>query len=211
METFKLFSTSALLLGALLIFGQCLADHPDKAHRPKGKPESSLSGVDINSREHHALQNDDGIYIEPIASILETLGVPAKVITKNDCERDYLWIKEGVRTSVGTGCIPQQISGKIVSRGHGAYSVDVWGKNASGILGVTGRGLALGDLWARVKQIYGTRGQFDRYTTGTGTQDTHGFKYYYNARYQWGDAVLLTIDADRQGNVVHMQLMGDLE
>lgn len=170
-----------------------------------------MSGVFINRQAQGAIRNEDGVYIEPIASVLRTLGKPAKANRKNECETDYTWCIGDVRLLVWDGCVSQLIDGKHVSRLNGAYGVEVWGRHPTGKIGVTGLGLRLGDSWAKMKRIYGTHCQCQQYTDRTGTQNTHGFKYSYNAVYQWGAATSLTLDADAQGRIVHMQLMGDLE
>lgn len=190
------------------------ADHPGPAHRPTGKPEQKLSGIYFNARGHHAIRNEVGSYIEPISEVLKTLGKPLSVTIVNDtnkCESTYVWKQGDVRLEVGSGCIFQKVDSKDVMMGHGAYSVEVWGKRHHDFIGVTGRGLALGDPMAKAKRLYGNRCECERYTSGTGTQITHGEHYEYSLRYQWGDRVELDIDADAHGRVVHMLLIGDLD
>jgi hypothetical protein len=204
----------SVLLLIVLFLGMnptCRADHPDRAHRPTGKPEEMLSGVYINSSARGSLRNEDGVLIEPMANVLRTLGEPLKVVKKNGCQTNYVWKQGGVQLEVGSGCIFQKVQGKNVVRTHGVYSVEVWGQHPEGAVGMTGRGLALGDSMAQVKRLYGTKCECGQYRSGTGTQDTHGEQYEYYAQYQWGEGVELDVDADAQGHVVHILLMGDLE
>ena len=197
-----------LLLGSAQI---CCADHPDRSHRPAVAPERMLSGVYIDSSEHHSLRNEDGVRIEPISDVLEALGTPSKVVRLNRCENNYIWNRGDLLLEVGSGCVYQKVGGKDVMRTHGAYSVEVWGKRPEGSVGITGRGLALGDSMERVKRLYGFRCESGEYVSGTGTQNTHGEHYAHYAEYQWGDSVELDVDADAKGQVVHMLLRGHLE
>ncbi len=199
-------------LGLMLaVAAACRADHPDKNHRPTGRPETSLSGVYINTRAGHSIRDEAGIYVEPIANVLRVLGKPTKVVRNNKCESTYQWVSGAVRIEVGTGCVFQKVAGRDLLRTHGAYSVEVWGTAPVGKIGVTGKGLALGNPWSKVKRLYGTRCECGTYSSGTGSQKTHGFTYAQYAQYQWGDKVELDIDADAQGRVVHILLVGELE
>jgi hypothetical protein len=205
---------STVLLLVLLFLGWdsvCRADHPDREHRPTGKPEEMLSGVYINSSAYHSLRNEAGVLIEPMPNVLETLGEPLKVVKKNKCESNHVWKQGEVLLEVGSGCIFQKVQGKNVLCARGAYSVEVWGLHPQGAIGITGRGLALGDSIVKMQRLYGTHCECGRYVSGTGTQNTRGEHYEYYARYQWGENVELDVDADAQGHVVHILLMGDLE
>lgn len=195
----------------LVVVAASHADHPDRKHRPSGKAEYSLSGVYIDAHGHDSIRNEDGVYVEAMRGVLRYLGKPVTIAAKNRCESNFLWLAGPVRMEVGSGCVFQKVAGKDVMRTHGAYAVEVWGIRPHGRIGVTGRGLALGDSWAKVKRLYGTRCECGRYTTGTGVQNTHGLKYARYAQYQWGDRVELAVDADAHGRVVHILLAGDLE
>ena len=189
---------------------RCRADHLDRIHHALGAAEVLLSGVHINSPRHGVI-NEVGVYIEPMAAVLKSLGKPIKIIEENNCESSYIWVVEAVRTEVSSGCVFQRLLTKDVMRTHGAYAVDVWGTQALGRMGTTGKGLALGDSWSKVQKIYGTRCNCGRYTTGAGAQNTHGLKYAVYARYLWKNGIELDLDADKDGRVVHMLLLGDIE
>ncbi len=153
-----------------------------------------------------------GLHIEPISDVLKTLGPPYKVVKLDECENSYIWNRGEVQLEVGSGCVYQKVGGKDFMHTHGAYSVEVWGKHPEQSIGITGRGLGLGDSIQRVKRLYGTRCECGKYLTGTGTQNTHGEQYAYYAMYQWeGGGVELHVDANAQGHVVHMLLLADQE
>lgn len=200
-----------LVLSLLVSYPAFSADHPPKDHRPIGAPEEMLSGVYVNSTGHHSIRNADSVLIEPLSEVLQTLGRPDDIVSKNRCEKTYIWSSGGVRLEVGMKCIFQMVQGHSVMRSLGAYSVEVWGERAQGSIGRTGRGLALGDSMAKMKRLYELRCECGRYVSGTGDQDTHGERYEYYAQYQWGEKVKLDIDADAEGRIVHILLMGDLE
>lgn len=176
-----------------------------------GNPEEMLSGVYIDSSANHSLRNENGVFIEPMPDVLGTLGKPLKIVQRDKCESNYVWKRGEVLLEVGTGCIFQKVRGKDVMRAHGAYSVEVWGLHPQGTIGISGQGLALGDSIAKMKRLYGTHCECGRYLSGTGTQNTHGEHYEYYAQYQWSENVELDADADAQGRVVHILLMGDLD
>ncbi len=48
----------------------CRADHPDREHRPAGKPEEMLSGVYINSNAYRSLRNEEGLPFLKMVSAL---------------------------------------------------------------------------------------------------------------------------------------------
>lgn len=209
-------SRCVFLAALMYIASPCWADHPDAAHRPKGRAEDSLSGVYIGARSHHALLDEGGVYIEPMEAVLETLGRPERVVAvanSNGCESTYVWTSGAAYMEVGSGCLMQKVARKDVMRAHGAFAVEVWGRRAVGKIGVTGRGLALGDHWSKVIRLYGNQCECGRNnTTGPGWHHTHGMKYARYAEYVWDDQnVVLDIDADAQGRVVHILLMGDTE
>lgn len=188
----------------------CQADHLNRMHRATGRAEDVLSGVRINSPMHGVI-NEDDVYIEPMVAVLKSLGTPTKIIAKNKCESNYIWNVGAVRIEVGSGCVFQKVAGKDVMRTHGAYAVEVWGTRALRGLVATGRGLALGDPWSKVQKLYGTRCNCGRYTSGTGSQNTHGLEYARYGRYQWKDGIEFDVDVDKNGRVVHMLLLGDIE
>lgn len=202
-----------LTLLCLIWADRSQAEHLEKARKHNRSFENSLAGVFINSRNRGASRlNADGKYIEPIASVLKTLGAPQKITSKNNCQSEYLWVKKGVRIEVFTGCIFEVVAGKDVLRGHGAYSVEVWGNRAAAAVPGTGRGLALGDELSKAKRLYAAPNVSGQYADGAGTQDTHGLNYTYYESYQWEvNGFDLNIDAGANGRVNHIQLMVDPE
>lgn len=204
MNKIRILPVLVLVTISALGTGTCRADH-GKHHWPV---ERALSGIYVNRQKEGAILDADGVYIEPMAFVLSTLGKAAKVNRKNKCETDYIWFIGDVRMRVYSACVFDQ---KNAYRTHGAYAIDVWGSHPVGNVGMTGLGLRLGDSWAKMKRIYGPHCQCGRYRGGTGAQNTHGFEYSYYATYQWGPVASLSVDADAQGRIVHMQLYGDLE
>jgi hypothetical protein len=73
--------------------------------------------------------------------------------------------------------------------------IDVWGDAPRGALGVTGRGLQLGDTLERQKAIYG-----DRYSLPYAEKGTT------SVQMDWEDGTELTVDYGPDGHSNHIRL-----
>lgn len=101
---------------------------------PPRKACTALSEVYIGARGHHAMLDEDGVYIEPMAAVLETLGRPERLVpvaNSNGCASTYVWTNGAAYMEVGSGCLMQKVARKDVMRAHGAFAVEVWGQRAA--------------------------------------------------------------------------------
>ena len=147
----------------------------------KGKADDVLSSVNI--------------YKTTIGQIFSRFGHPSRTIDvledKND-GRDYEWDHGEVKLFLGTWN----------DKGNNSipYSVEVWGRRPVVILGITGRGLRLGDTLAEVREIYGER--FSKYQQEDGT---------LQVTVQWQDETTLYLYFDHSGKIDHIHLMAATE
>jgi hypothetical protein len=171
------------LVVVLLFCCSGVADHLPENQIAKGKADEVLSSVNV--------------YKTTMGQIFSRLGPPSRTIDVLEDRniaggRDYEWdrgevkIFMGTWNDKGTSSVP--------------YSVEVWGKRPAGILGITGRGLRLGDKLSKVRQIYGHR--FGRYQQDDGT---------LQVTIQWQNETTLYLYFDHSGKVDHIHLMAATE
>ncbi len=142
---------------------------------------------------------------ETIAAVIAQYGQPT---SKEDAvvpdgaggTRFYTWLFPGLKMSVATyfGYKTEQIQGRdqlVMTESSVAY-VDVWGSAPRDRLGVTGRGLALGETLARQETLYG-----DRYKTAYAPPDGS-----QSIEIWWQDGTCLTIDYGPDGRSNHIRL-----
>jgi hypothetical protein len=182
----KLTTRCLVWVACLLLCGSALlADHVPPSKIAVGKPEHILAGVNV--------------YDDTIGAIIKRLGKPDhfSATTNPDYppgsgERSYEWNRDGVRLRVGTEFRTDATTKKVIE--SAPLLVDVWGKRP-GNLGNTGRGLPLGADFATIQKVYGSRSQ----------------KNPYAVTLQWKDETTLVIDLNKEGRIVHMQLLAAVE
>ena len=174
---------------------------PDKDQLATGKPETTLSGIATGIRPKGTrLPNGTSI-----SKIFKLYGTPA---SKEDAvvpdgaggTRIYKWQWPGLKMSVATYFTyrklidPHSLRGGLTESGV-AY-IDMWGDAPKGLLGTTGRGLALGCTLEQQKAIYGNHYQVP-YVEKDGT--TH-------IEMEWDDGTFLMIDYAPIGRSNHIRL-----
>ncbi len=174
-----------LPLRVVVFFAVCLAippaamaDHLPENKLARGRADTVLSGVDV--------------YKTPMTKAIAELGKPAKVTDVPSWGRDYDWQREGTRLQLGTWNDKGDESVP--------YSAEVWGAKPAGSIGITGRGLKLGDTLADVRRIYGGRFIKAKHNDGT-----------FHLTIQWEDETTLDLDFDKTGHINHMQLEAEIE
>ncbi|MGB8259212.1 MAG: hypothetical protein WCE75_02625 [Terracidiphilus sp.] len=190
-------STARIQAGCAAGFAACLllslaaAAQTGSAPSPlaAGSPERRLSGIRT------------GVFFpgERVGSVLRRLGKPteqedAVVPDGAGGTRFYRWQWPGLRLSVATYFYFGR-RGRVESR---VAWVDVWGEAPRGAIGVTGRGLALGDTLDRQLFLYGAA-----YATPLPNEDAAR-----TAEYRWRDGSFLTLDYGPDGRIRHIRLAG---
>lgn len=175
----------ALVVCVLLCGSVLLADHLPPSKIAVGKPEHVLAGVNV--------------YDDTIGAVIKRLGKPDHFSATTNAdyppgsgERSYEWDRDGVKLRVGTEFRTDAATKKVIE--SAPMLVDVWGERP-GNLGSTGRGLPLGANLASIQEVYGSRFQ----------KDMHGVTL------QWKDETTLVIDLNKDGRIVHMQLLAAVE
>jgi hypothetical protein len=179
-----------------------LAAHPAAGSQNEdklasGKPEIVLSGIEVGFRPMGS-HLPKGM---PLAKIFKLYGKPASqedavVPDGAGGTRFYRWQWPGLKMSVATyfyyrgGTEPKNTAESRV-----AY-VDMWGDAPKGMLGTTGRGLALGCTLKQQKAIYGDRYQVP-YVEKDGTS---------HVEMKWEDGTFLMIDYGPNGRSNHIRL-----
>lgn len=131
------------LLLAVVTSSPLLGDELPPGLRAKGKPETSLAGIDISKAS--------------IADVVRKIGKPDKVIRESRLSgaateaTEYYWERSGVRLLVKA----YGENGK-GSREYLAV-IEAEGPGFPGGLGRTGAGLKLGDRLSDLRHIYGRR------------------------------------------------------
>jgi hypothetical protein len=173
------------------------ADHLEGKQQALGKPEHTLSKIDV--------------YKTTIAKVIKMYGEPT---SKRDYptegvkdgiggERNYIWDMKGFRLAVWI----------FYRNDHESevYSVDAWGTASQGDLGKTSRGLSLGSTFQQQKALYGNR-FFVSSTYGkmlpSGPDPKGKIK---SVLLEWQDGTQMVIDYDLEGRISHMQLIADIE
>jgi hypothetical protein len=173
--------------------GNAAAQHLPEEQRAKGPPEHVLSGINV--------------YKTLLTDAVRRLGQPTNIKIMTDEPKSgkapssgdvfYIWEKDGIRLRGAT--MYYERDGKRIESEF--YSVDVWGvRPTQDGVGITGAGLALGDTIDKVVKCYGDRFFKDRTTKGM-----------VFLQLQWTDETVLTVDFDRSGRIVHMQLTANIE
>ncbi|MGA3264065.1 MAG: hypothetical protein ABSC47_08480 [Terracidiphilus sp.] len=208
----RLFAVVAVLALQFIAAGTVAAGLPDKDQLATGKPERKLSGILVGIRPL-GTRFPNGT---PISKIIRLYGPPT---SKEDAvvpdgaggTRFYKWEWPGLRMSVATffyycrfainrnmGVDDRSACGQhphqMLVESHPAY-IDVWGDAPRGALGVTGRGLQLGDTLERQKAIYG-----DRYSLPYAEKGTT------SVLMDWEDGTELTVDYGPGGRSNHIRL-----
>jgi len=179
--------TAAVTFSNLLTPLRTGADHLEGKQRATGAPEHVLCGIDV--------------YKTAVTEVIKAYGEPTE---KRDIpavglkdgvggERNYTWVKVGLRLAVWTGYHNDHESS--------VYGVDVWGPAPQGELGKSGRGLALGSTLQQQKAICG-----DRFFVSS--RDKGKVK---SVLLEWRDGTQLVADYDPDGHISHMQLSADIE
>lgn len=176
----------ALLLAVLTVLLAC----PVQA----GSTGDGQQGREAEGAAEHRLCSLD-VYRSTLSQAVALFGQPASVkempADGDEPARAYAsWERDGVRLGVWTFA---RRSEKAIN------TVDVWGSAASGLLGVTGRGLRLGGTFDQQKVIYGPR----FYTNATYGADPDKVE---TVELEWHDGTQLIIDYDAGGRISHMQL-----
>jgi hypothetical protein len=187
------------------------AGFPDKDKLATGKPERKLSGIKVGIRPL-GTKLPKGT---PISRIIQLYGPPtsqedAVVPDGAGGTRFYRWEWPGLKMSVATyffyckyaeamGANSQnacnQAAQPVMIESAPAY-IDVWGDAPKGVLGTTGRGLALGSTLEQLKAIYG-----DRYSIPYVEKDGTA-----HLSVQWADGTELTVDYGPDGRSNHIRL-----
>lgn len=169
------------LVVVLLFCCSGIADRLPENQIAKGKADDVLSSVNV--------------YKTTVSQIFSRFGRPTRTIDvledKND-GRDYEWDRGEVKLFLGTWN----------DKGNNSvpYSVEVWGKRSVGVMGVTGRGLKLGNTLEDVRQIYGDK--FSKYEQGDGT---------LRVTIQWQNETTLYLYFDPSGKIDQIHLMAATE
>ncbi len=174
---------------------------PGKDQLATGRPETRLSGIETGIRPAGTRLSLG----TKLSKIIKLYGPPT---SKEDAvvpdgaggTRFYIWQWPGLKMSVATYFTYRKLvhprswrGGMIESRV--AY-IDVWGDAPRGLLGTTGRGLALGCTLEQQKAIYGESYSIP-YT------DKNGTTY---VEMQWEDGTFLTVDYGPSGRSNHIRL-----
>jgi hypothetical protein len=156
------------------------ADEIPEAKRARGRRETVLAGIDLARRK--------------LADVEKLYGPPDHVdktpTPPGYAETEYVWEQAGrnrlaVRTrSEGSG--PERL-----------VEIDVWGEKATGGLGRTGRGLALGGTRRRVEQVYGRRYEVLR------PADQGRLALWF----AWDEDFSLNLDFDEHQRINHIQVV----
>ncbi len=176
---------------------------PLQRKRPENyRAERTLSGVTVGSTT--------------VAQVIAALGPPENVeeksgpdFPKGSGSRAYTWTRGHVIMQVAADFYRDSAGRRIESA---VQSVQVWGHEANGQIGMTGRGIALGSQISSAQRVYGRDCSSGKYKHGNGNQNTHGFLYVYyleypRANYEQENGALF-IDADAHGRIVHMSVIG---
>jgi len=163
-----------------------LADHFPQSAIANGNTEHLLGGINIHG--------------DTVASVIMRMGPPDKFeeSTSRDYplgsgERSYEWNRNGIRLRMGTEFYTDKKAMTLVE--SPPIVVDVWGQHGGTKVGITGRGLSIGDDLAKVKTLYGDRFQTDP----------------HSVTIQWKDETTLSIDFSNDGHITHMQLFASQE
>lgn len=159
------------------------ADDLPEHLRIKGAADTLLAGIDV--------------YKSTVREAIIKLGKPTKVIDYPETgpvagERDYEWEEGQLKLTCGTW----------YDKGDESviYSVEVWGKNADGRMGSTGRGLALGSTISEIHRIYGRRMLVNRLENGI-----------VQVTIQWRDDTTLYLFLSKSGHLNHIHLLAATE
>jgi hypothetical protein len=189
---------AAMVALQFILAGPAAAGYPDKDQLATGKPERTLSGIEVGV--------DLGM---SIAEVIQLYGPPA---SKEDAvvpdgiggTRFYKWEWPGLRMSVATMFFykhdEKNWEAKPVFVESRADYIDVWGKAPKGVLGITGRGLALGSTLSDLKALYGEHYSIP-YTEKDGSS---------HALVQWADGTELTVDYGPDGRCNHIRVAGGM-
>jgi hypothetical protein len=151
--------------------------------RAGGSSDSTLAGIDV--------------YRSAVKTVIARLGQPIRVIDVPNTGpvaggRDYEWQKGNLKLVCGTWNDKGQDSV--------CYSVEVWGTDASSMIGATGRGLRIGATLADIHRIYGQKMLLSKLDDG-GMQVT----------VQWRDDTTLYLFINKKGRVDHIHLLASTE
>jgi hypothetical protein len=177
----------SFLIGAAVL-SVSMVDAPLTQHLPDrlqatGKPEHVLAGIDV----YRTLPTDLSARLGPTVKTEVFNGDRALGWESTH----YWWLKTGVRLRVATQSFLRNGAPPRVR----LSDIDVWGPvRGPNRIGVTGAGLGLGDSMARVVRCYGSRLSVDGGSEGT------------TVVIQWPDGTSLTVDLDKGGRIVHIQL-----
>lgn len=159
----------------------------------EGKAEHVVCGIDI--------------YRINLTKIIETFGKPTKVKIETDKDdkqydpgsgsKEYIWSLPHVEMHLYSGYYTDTKTGKIIETAENAIAV--LGSKPNGKIGFTGQGLALGDSFSKVENIYGKLIQV------RGSQKTGDL----HLQVTWHDSTYLSIDFDADGRVKSIRLFAD--
>jgi hypothetical protein len=189
-----------ILLVAAFILSSVLAPaaaaQPDPGNLGSGSPELFLSGIQVGVSAPGAR----------ISSVIRRYGQPA---SKEDAvvpdgaggTRFYTWQFPGLKMSVATYFAYKSKRilwwrRRVTAESRVAY-IDVWGDAPRGVLGTTGRGLALGTTLEQQKAVYGPHYAVPYVDKSAGI--TH-------VEVWWKDETCLMIDYGANGHSNHIRL-----
>lgn len=175
-------ASSFILCAAL--FPTRAADHVREHILAHGRPDTVLCGIDV--------------YHSTVAQAISKLGKPQRATKLPNTPPGwgggvYEWEKNGVRV---------RITAWRHAMSSTVYSVEAWGTRPAGILGRTGRGLALGGSLQEVVSIFGGRFWVNSRYEGGGPR---------SLLIQWQDGTTITVSFDRSGKIDYLYLLASVE
>lgn len=163
-----------------------LADHFPPSAIANGNAEHVLGEINIHG--------------DTVAAVITRMGSPDKFkeSTSRDYpsgsgERSYKWNRDGIRSRISAEVFTDKKAMTLVE--SPPIVVDVWGQHGGAKMGITGRGLSIGDDLAKVKKLYGNHFQTNP----------------HSVTLQWKDETTLSVDFSNDGHITHMQLFASQE
>lgn len=168
-----------------------LAGHLSDNKITKGEAEHVLCGINV--------------YKTKIEKVIAAFGKPTTIETfmskKGDSNYEpgsginiYTWNRSGSKMRLRSWFTTDEKTGKIVK--GDVFEIDVWGGKAKKEIGVTGKGIALGDSLLKVLKTY------EKPTS----QEKNPSNKISNYFIRWEDGAHLDVDFDQNGRINHIQL-----